>query len=179
MASALSLSDAKAHLNIDVATYDTELTAVISSAEAMLAQRVGSLQSVTRTDRIEGDCYTLVLRVTPVVSLTSVTGFTGGALTLGDLHVETRSGTVTYNTGACFVQPWYDVVYSAGRSTVPDDLLLADKELVRHLWTSQRGGASRPGQGGGTDQVAFAAQVGSLPTRVLELIAPHVQPGFA
>lgn len=177
--STLSLSDAKQHLNIDVATYDTELTAMISAAEAMIAKRCGPLASTAKTVVVDGRGYSLLLPTTPVVSLTSVTDNTGATVSVSDLTVL-PPGVVQYTSGpAYFPGWWYTVVYNAGRSTVPDDLLLADKELVRHLWTSQRGGASRPGQGGGTDQVTFAAQVGSLPTRVLELIAPHVQPGFA
>jgi hypothetical protein len=72
------------------------------------------------------------------------------------------------------------VVYLAGRSTVPDDLLFAVKELVRHLWTTQRGGATRPGSQQSdamSNTLPGAAYV--FPFRVEQLLAPHEQPGFA
>lgn len=177
--SVLSLALAKTHLNITVSTYDAELQTVIDSAESMLGRLVGPLQATTKTSRVYpyGGC-TLVLPTCPVVSLTSVTPYSGGALTLSDLHLNTDAGTITYNTGVgTFPAQWYDVVYSAGRSTCPDDLLLAVKELVRHLWTTQRGGTTRPGPAPLEGQVAGAGYL--MPYRVQELIAPHLAPGFA
>lgn len=178
MASVLSLADAKTHLNITVTTYDTELQAVIDSAEATLANHVGPLQATSVTARVRptGGCA-LVLPILPAISLTSVTPYAAAALTLADLHLETASGVVTYNSGLDFSAAYYDVVYSAGWSTCPNDLVFAIKELVRHLWTTQRGEARRPGSAQAAEPPPGAAH--ALPYRVAELIAPHIQPGFA
>jgi len=172
--SVLSLSAAKLHLNIAAATYDAELQAFIDAAEAVLAQRVGPLQSTAKTDRVTGYADALVVRTVPVVSLTSITDPSGSALDLTNIHVEQRSGVITHNLGQQFVQRYYTVVYAAGRAACPDDLLMADRELVRHMWTTQRGAGGRPGS-------APEAPTGGylLPYRVQELIAPHLQPGFA
>lgn len=169
--SALTLAEAKTHLNITVSTYDTELQAVIDSAEAALAKRVGPLVSTAVTRRIPGGTYELALPVTPAISLTSVTPRSGTALTLTDLYLDTTTGMVTFNNLGPFVAAYYDVVYAAGRTTCPSDLLFADKELVRHLWTTQRGGTPR--RSDDANPVPGAAHL--LPYRVSELIAPHVQ----
>jgi hypothetical protein len=51
---------------------------------------------------------------------------------------------------------------------------MAVKEMVRHLWRSQRGPASLPGQGGGD-----TATPGYLvPNAVAELMGPHKTRGF-
>jgi hypothetical protein len=114
------------------------------------------------------------------VSLTSVTPYNGTALTLSDLYLDTASAVVTYNSGAGFSANYYDVVYQAGRTTCPDDLLMAVLELVRHLWLTRRGPTRRPGSDpseGTSNTVPGAAYL--LPFRVSELVAPHLQPGFA
>lgn len=176
--SALTLSDAKVHLNITVPTFDTELQAVIDSAEAIVAGRVGPLASTATTAPhvvpTWPACSSLVLPVTPALSLTSVTSNLGAVLTVGDLTV-TPWGVVEYTTASSlgvFPSSWYTVVYLAGRSTVPAGLLFAVKEMVRHLWTSQQG-AGRPGN-------QQAQSPGFLiPNMVREAMEPYAQPGFA
>lgn len=177
--SVLTLALAKTHLNIPSATttYDTELQTFIDTAEAVLAQYCGPLEATAVTERLGGGVDTLVLRTSPVLSLTSVTPYQGSALTLADLYLDTAAGLVTYNSGAAFTARHYTVVYSAGRSSCPADLLMGVKELVRHLWTTQRGGATRPGS-----QPLETAPPGAgylLPYRVQELIAQHRQIALA
>lgn len=179
MASVLTLADAQAHLNITVSTYDSELQTFIDAAEAALTNKVGPLQASAQTDRVLPANGRLRTRVAPVVSLTSVTSAEGLVLTLTDLHLDQRAGVVTPNiVGVGFISPYYDVVYSAGRTvsaTVNGDLYAAIKELLRHLWESQRGAGVRPG-------TVLDVPPGAgflLPYRVQELISPHLQAGFA
>lgn len=184
MASVLTLAQAKTHLNLSAAvtTDDAELQTMIDAAEATLTQLVGPLQATATTERIRGGCA-LALRVVPAISLTSVTPVDGSALTLADLYLDTAASVVTYNSGASFSARYYTVVYSAGRTvsaTTNADLLMAIKELVRHLWSTQRGSGTRPG---GPPSDSFSNTVPgaahALPFRVTELIAPHLSPGFA
>lgn len=175
MVSVLALSDAKAHLNISVNTHDAELQATIDAAEAVIAERCGPLQSTTVTTTVYGNSATLLLPVTPVVSVTSVTPYLGTALTAGDLYTNLGAGIVSYYSGGAFSATQHTVVYQAGRAECPADLLMAVRELVRHLWTSQRGSA-RPGPGA-PEPTPGAAYL--LPHRVSELIAPHVQMSIA
>lgn len=173
MTSVLSLTDAKAHLNITADTWDVEIEAFIAAAEAAIEQRVGPLQPRSRTDRVRGGGTALALHASPAISLTSVTEVGGVALAVGDLSLHEPAGVVRFVNGGTFTGREYDVVYTAGRGTCPADLMLAVKELVRHLWqSSQRGN----GQRGSAEVVPGAAYM--FPNRVLELISPHVSAGF-
>ena len=178
--SVLTLAQAKTHLNISGATHDTELQTFIDAAEAVIGQRCGPLTSVATTVRLRGGGLALPLPVVPAVSLTSVTPIDQAALTLSDLYLDIKAGVVTYNSGEAFSARLYTVVYQAGRSTVPDDLLMAVKELVRHMWQTQRGTTRRPGsQASDSASNTVPGAAYTLPFRVTELIAPHLQTGFA
>jgi hypothetical protein len=168
--SVVLLADAKAYLNITVTTYDTELQGFIDAAEAAIAVRCGSLTSVPVTEQTNSACRVLMLSSLPVVSITSITSLAGAVASLSDLVVDKRAGVVTG-----LARDTYTVVYQAGRASVPEDLKMAVKELVRHLWTTQRGAGVRPGSA-----IIEPTSTGYLlPYRVQELMAPYVQPGFA
>lgn len=176
--SVLSLALAKTHLNITVSTYDTELQTFIDAAEAAIAQKCGPLAATATTERVRGGVDRLTVNTIPAISLTSVTPVGGSALTVADLMIGS-SGVVEFIHGGSFGDDWYDVVYSAGR-TCPADLLMAVKELVRHLWETQRGGSSRPGSRASESASNTLPGAGyMMPFRVAELIAPYLQPGFA
>lgn len=178
--SVVTLAKVKTHLNLTATTHDGELQELVDSAEAAIAERVGPLALSSTTCRIPGGSE-LALPVLPAATLTSVTPVDGTALTLSDLYLDQAAALVTFNSGAYFCSTYYDVVYQAGRTTCPDDLMLAVKELVRHLWSTQRGSAPRPGGGPLSDSTSNtlpgAAYV--FPFRVEQLLAPHEQPGFA
>lgn len=179
------LADVKKHLNITSSTDDAELQVFIDTAEAALAQvlNAGStlaVQSVTQ--RAAGYAKSLVLTRAPVVSVTSVTGAYTGALSLSDLDIDLEHGLINYPPLMAFAfwDPWYTIVYQAGYTaqSLPLDLALAVKELVRHFWTTQRGAVSaRPGPGGFNEP--FPASGYSFPNRVLELVKHYTVSGFA
>jgi hypothetical protein len=173
--SVLLLADAKAYLNIAGATQDAELQTFIDAAEAVIGRHVGPLAAMAVTERVYAN-GALVLSTVPAISLTSVTPVGGTALSLADLYLSPAAGVVSYNSGAPIGWGAYTVAYSAGRSTVPADLLLAVKELVRHLWESQRGTGTRAA---GPFDSSSTGPAFMLPNRVAELLAPHMQPGFA
>lgn len=176
--SALRLSDAKDHLNIKGSQHDGELLALIDAAEAAIAERVGPLEVTTVTAQVRGGGSSLVLPVAPVVQLTSVTGQDGSTVTVAGLRVGFDAGVVTADAG--FPATSYDVVYQAGRAELPDDLLLAVKELVRHLWSTQRGPTRRPGAPASEETANTVPGAAYLfPFRVEQLLSPHAQPGFA
>lgn len=172
--SVLTLSDAKNHLNITVATYDAELQITINAAEASIVRKCGPLIATAVTYRARGGKTSLLLPTTPVISLTTVTPVNGTALDITKLYAA-PSGAVEYLTGGSFATCFFDVVYSAGRTVTPDDLLQAVREHVRHLWDAQRGSARRPGTE--TMQPTPGAAY-AFTWKVNELMAPHVQPGI-
>ena len=172
--SVLTLADAKTHLNITGSASDTELQTFIDAAEGVIAKQCGPLTLTVRTDRVSGGSEGLVLPVTPVVSITSITPVLGTALTLSDLYVNTTTGIVEYTYGSSFWAREYDVTYTAGRATVPADLLMAVKEMTRHLWQSQRGSGARPGSTASASTPGFL-----IPNLVAELLTPYRQAGVA
>lgn len=176
--SVLTLAEAKAHLNLGtVATYDAELQDTIDEAEAAIAQRCGPLSSTAKTVRVRGYGDALALPTTPAVSLTSVTPVGGTALTLSNLYLDTASGVVTYDRGGVFSFPNYTVVYQAGRSSTPDDLMRAVKELVKHLWATQRGASRAASPTSEAYSNTLPGTAFAFPFRVEQLIAPHLQVG--
>ncbi len=176
--SVLTLALAKTHLNITTSAQDAELQTFIDAAEAVIAQRCGPLASTATTVRVRGERAALSLPITPAITLTSVTPVDGAALTLADLYLDTAAGVVTWDSGDSFDARFYDVVYAAGRTTAPADLMMGVKELVRHLWETQRGPTRRPGSTAALESDAPGAGY-LLPWRVSELIGPHLQLGFA
>ena len=175
--SALELDDAKTYLNITGTSSDTLLQSIIDAAEAAISAKCGPLQAVQVTEQASASSSgTLALLTLPVIELTSITPADGGtALNLDGVVLNGPAGVAS---GVC--TGTFTVVYQAGRSQCPPDLLLAVKELVRHLWESQRGGTRRPGStvsDATSNTIPGAAYL--FPFRVSELIAPHMQPGFA
>lgn len=180
--SAVTLAEAKTHLNITATTNDTELQAFVDRAEAAIVKRCGPLVATSVTSRVRGGSSILALPKTPVLSLTSITPLDGTALTASDYIVST-GGNVEGKTGVTFRSRWYDVAYSAGHGAtaadVPADLKLAALELVRHLWDTQRGGTVRPGSRPSdamSNTIPGAAYL--FPFRVEQLMAPYVQVGI-
>jgi hypothetical protein len=168
--SVLALDDAKAHLNITSDTSDDELQTFIDAAESRLAAEVGALEPTSRTDRVVGGSA-LVLPALPVVGLTSVTPADGDALDTDDLHIDAAAGVITSESGATFPARHYDVAYTVGMVEAQPHIIAAVKELVRHLWKTQRG------------QLRPDAEAVDGPTwqKALELVARDTarQSGFA
>ena len=172
----LTLPIAKAHLNIPSSntTNDGELIGLIEAAEASVASRCGYLESTAVTERLNGYSGSLTLRKTPVLSITSVTPVNGSALSLSDLDPDLSTGLVRTVSGAGFWSRRYDVVYQAGRTTVPADLLLGIKEQLRYLWQTQLGNTQSTGALP-EDQFAAAESLAVLARRVEQLLWPHLQ----
>lgn len=175
---AVNLDDVKAHLNIKGVEHDDKLRGFIAAAEAVIAQRVGPLEPTEVTVDLAGGSA-LALPVYPVLELTSVAS-AGNTLAHAGFIIDAGAGLVSNGTSGFWLTTPYTVTYSAGRNPCPDDLKLAVKELVRHLWETQRGPTARPGtrdSDAASNTVPGAAYM--FPFRVEQLLAPHEQYGFA
>lgn len=171
--SVLLLEEAKEHLNIKDSAHDSELGIMIDAAESAIAARVGPLQAVSKTARIRANGV-MVLPVAPIIELTSITPVGGVALALDGFYVDLDAAVVSSNDGCPIICGLYDVAYTAGRSQYPEDLLLAIKELVRHLWGSQRGGMRLPGsQQSDSMSNTLPGAAYAFPFRVEQLLAPY------
>ena len=193
----VTLDEAKAFLNITVATFDVELAGFVTAASRMWVNRVGPVASSVFTEWYDGGVPQIALRQTPVLSVTSVVESYGSTTryTLTDqpltgdgptnawgYTIDMQTGLLTrratgvavpFATGRRTVQ----VVYTAGYAAVPEDIKHAVLLLIMHLWATQRGGSRRPGQGGTDDwRPDFAF---SWPSRVEEIAAGYRIPGIA
>jgi len=176
----VSLTDVRSHLNLsgqDV-TRDAELTQFLLSATAAIEARVGPLARRPVTEVHNGGVSGILLRQPPALSITSVTE--NGSTVAGSGYTLSPGGGVVTRVNGYSRSVWTDgfnnvsITYTAGRTSIPADIRQAVLELVRHLWTTQRG------QQGNRRQDEFIAGQGySMPNRVLELIAPYELPGIA
>ena len=191
----ITLQDAKDFLNITDPVSDTELATFITAASQMWVSR-GLPGNVTSTidEWYDGGSPRISLRHTPVASVTAVVETIGTiAYTLTQVDPGTSASAWAYSvdltTGllvrraAGIATAFYrgvhnvHVTYTAGMAVVPADIQQAIKLLVKHLWTTQRGGARRPGTGGGDDTTNMTAY--SWPWRVDEIARAYYVPGIA
>lgn len=181
-ASLISLAEAKAHLNITGTSDDGELRNFLAAATELIESKVGPCVRRTVTSRVsESNGGSIVLPVYPVLSVTSVTSTAPGGptWTTAQLDVDSDAGIVSVLPGTPgFWQPPWDVVYPVGRQVIPERFLHADKELLRHLWETQRGAAPPSVLQG---EEVFTTSTGwsfTFPRRVLEAIEADMTPAI-
>lgn len=182
--SAVSIADVKTHLNMSSIANDGELQRFIDAAETAIGHRVGPLTPVEVTETLDGGRDCLILRNPRAVSLTSVTSADGTTTTLTDFDLDTSTGIVywRYGTAGSFTYGRRNVTvtYLAGWDPLPADLAHAVKELVRHLWETQRGASTGARPGFADDDTAtVAGAFSSWPVRVQELLEPYTVPSVA
>lgn len=150
----LVLADYKRFLNIESTDTDDILTDVIESAEAEVEAFIRfDLESASHTDTVDGQGTSfIVLDHTPVTAVTSISYWDGDswvALVDGDDYVrmEIKDGATIYLDSYTFAEGTsnYRIVYTAGYSTIPYDLQLGMKKLVRLRWDETPFGANRFG----------------------------------
>ena len=173
----LPLSQVKSHLNIVESSVvdDDELRAYILAATGLIEGVVGPLSRRPVSAEVHhGGRRSVLLKQAPVLQ---VTGCRENGVTLdsGSYYVDPESGVLTRTSGF-LAYTWYEgfnnisVDYVAGRSIIPADLAHAVLELVRHLWTTQRGSIRRSG----TDDYVPGSGF-SMPNRVREMLNRYQQ----
>lgn len=187
----LSLQDAKAHLGETGTQQDEEIRAFAQVATEVVESIVGPCTPRTIVESVYAHYGRLALTTRPVISVTSAT--------LGGSPVSTATwtvpsplaGLVELGAGAWwggggpgFPGQLYTVTYLAGRTVVPGRLEHAAKEMLRHLWATQRGqtvdGPLPDFSGDG--EFAESAALGSsfsIPNRVKELLSSDQLPSIA
>ena len=184
-ASIISLAEAKNHLSAGPVTTwtgdDDELRNFLQAVTEAVESKVGPCVRRSVTQRVNDACAGMVLNQPPVISVTSVTSvWTGGpSWDPSLLVVDADAGIVTVQLGGVpfYWGPW-DVVYVAGRAVVPERFLHGAKELLRHLWETQRGQLAAPVLGGGESFTASNGLAFSIPNRVLEMLADDMTPAI-
>ncbi len=176
----VTLAEAKAQLDIDTTTHDTELQKYIDALTAPIERYVGPVENRSVSEVIEGRSSTLCLTNVPAVSLTSIVPvLTGGqAINVGDVYLDGTKGIVRKLDGSSFCGGLWTVTYTAGRGSVPETIRLAALILLQHLWRTQYG-AARGNVGGGDDFDVTEPIVGwgyAIPNRVLQLLEAYKVP---
>lgn len=182
-ASILGLAEAKAHLTAGVATAwtadDDELRNFLAAVTEVVESKAGACVRRTVTQRVSDGHYSIVLAQRPVISVTSVTSLLTGGVSWGpsQLILDGDAGIISIQIGAVpfYYGPW-DVTYQVGRVIIPERILHAAKELLRHLWDTQRGQLAAPVLGGGETYTTQAGWSFSIPRRVLELLSDDMSP---
>lgn len=193
----MSLAEARQHLNMDPGDTvdDEELRGYIDAATVIVERHLNKVvarRTVTEFHQFEDyrrkswayatearrlAVRTLTLNAVPVVSITSV-ATTDGLLTwdVSTLDIDGPLGLVTDSAGRGFNGD-IQVVFVAGPSVVPANVLLAAQIIVAHLWQTQRMQTLRaPGLGsagsfGDDARFGYLGSVGyAIPQRAVELL---------
>ena len=193
----VTLDEVKAHLNKTDFNDDLELQGFIDAATPLVENMAGPVIPRTVTEYYSGGTTTITLNSQPVQSVTSIVetygqtnynltqvtlgqGMTGFAFTLDPL--TGRIVRRAYNAEAMFPVGTNNVqvVYVAGRDSVPANVRLATLMLVQHLWTTSQmnRNGGRPTLGG--DDTFVPGMGFAVPNRVKELLQPSPRvPGVA
>jgi hypothetical protein len=182
--SLISFADGKLHLNEQGSLQDEEIRSFMETATEVVESIVGPCIIRTFTDRVRTGGGQLLLPRFPVVSVTSVTSVRTPSTTYltAELDVDLDAGVVSLNTGWGFTDGPWNVVYKAGRSIIPARYVQADKEMLWHLWTTQRGALADSTTPDLLDVAQFESPLGvgfAIPNRVMELLGADRTPGFA
>lgn len=180
--SLLSMADAKAHLNIPVATttHDEELREYLEASTRIVESYIGPVVRRTHTRRVCGYRTQIALPHTQVLTITAVTLVSDGSspLTLSDIAVDTPSGVASLKSGASFPYGDMNWTYTVGRSYVEANWTLASKHILKANWESQLGNLPSI-QGDDSGYVVTGAGY-LVPFRAVALLQPDQVPaGFA
>ena len=181
------LSEAKQFLNKDLnrTVDDVELQSFLDAAVIAVEKRCGPLAPQSFTETIYEHTGQLVLRRWPALAIQSVqvAPFLGQAPTddTAAWVLDTVTGVARraivggaigyYGRGSVIT-----VTYTAGRSSIPADLVKAVLYVLHSLWTSQRGASPMPSA---PDRVLppYAGQAGfGVPDTAFALMLPYLLP---
>jgi len=182
--SVLPLQDAFDALNISSAAAQqsaaSEVQSFIATIRSSLERATGGpLVNKTITERSEmmSNQTVIPVRQRPLVSVTSVTSASGGAIDISaGLDLDVNAGLIRRQLGLPFYGPFFtwlpqvNVTYVAGWGTsMPAAFNSFARIVLAHLWESQRGPSARPGMGG--DELATIPGFGfAIPNMAAELL---------
>jgi hypothetical protein len=181
----ITLDEAKRSIFNEAAvppSVDQDLEDYISAATPMIESIVGPMVARNETVRFDGGTEAVVLPW-PFLSVVAITE-DGNAIT--DYVADPSSGVIYAGTsprGRDFFPGTRNIsvtvaVGPAG-ATVPPNVRLATRELVRFWWQQGRQG-SRPDYGTGDVDIVDTPQGFALPRRVVQLLTPgRMVGGFA
>lgn len=189
--SIISIAEARAHLNEQSTLQDEEIRAFMECATQVVENIVGPVLPKVDTFRVRSDRlgtrYELLLPP-PVAAVTSVTSIPAPTSTwTTGFDVDGPAGIISLLSGAPFANGPWNVVYTGGRpTTVGANIRQATKEMLWHLWSTQRGALADSTAPDLVDVATFESAVPApfsagftIPNRVRELLELEQVPGFA
>ena len=178
----ITLADAKASLGIPATTTtnDSDIERYIEAATPVIENITGPLLLSSRAYRLDGGGGAVLVGS----GFNSVTSVTESGTPITDYVADTAAGIIyagsaasprTFRPGIGSVV----VVVSVGAASIPANIILATRELVRHWWQQGRQG-NRPAFGNeGVSEVSVPSGF-AVPRRVIELCEPNRRTaGFA
>jgi hypothetical protein len=174
-----SLRDGKTTLNITTSTHDEEIRDLIESTTAAVEYLTGPIVRQTVIERHNGGS-TIVLRESPVISLTSIGPVlaSGTTYNVNAVDLDNATGVLQLLDGSSFTGQVL-VTFVAGRTIIPAALRDAGRMILKHLWSIQNGphGGLPSFSADTTGDFTVIPGLGySLPNRALELLQPYVRP---
>ena len=183
----ISLDDARGQLNMAASSRsnDDELRGVLAACTAIVEHLVGAVLPATVVESRDGSGRSsIALHEYPAAITTVVENGTTLAATdyyldsAGILWRGSQPGAGAWSASGRTV-----VTYTAGASTIPPNVLLAARELVRHLYQQGQQSYRPPAYSAWFDDAGTTMALGyAVPNRVVELLRPSMAnrvPGFA
>jgi hypothetical protein len=155
---------------------DADITAYVQAATPIIEDIVGSCLQVSKTIAFDGGNYAInlndnVTAITSVVEagnpLNSATDYMFDPIANQLVGGGPIVGRAFYPGRLCIV-----VTYTAGFTTIPMNIQMATRELVR-FWVQQGKQGWRPNGQMDADSVAWTPSGFAVPKRVIELLAPN------
>ena len=199
----ISLADARAALGIQAAntTKDEDLRAFVAAATPIMEDLCGPLLKRTRVETYDGGTSQISLLFAPLLSVTTITEsygstyvrtltqqdvFAGSGLDSFGFSVDLTTGIVTrratgmpipFALGKRNVQ----ITYVSGRAVIGENILLATRLLVRHLWLISGQQGNRPQMGAPDTAMTTTPSGFAVPRAVIEMVggADSRPPGIA
>lgn len=173
---AVSLDEVRLELNITTTSDDDTLGRIILQATELAEGYTGRIwRRTTFVERHNGGRPSLVLRHTPVQSITSVTE-NGAALTAADYTLDQNAGLLWRLLGQGAIWNGYAqavvVTYVAGPPVLPELVRGAIIDLCRHIYNRQRGGRS-------SDLDGLDSSGWAMPMHVRQSLDRYLDGGFA
>lgn len=188
----ITLEDTRRELRLNSAAFDDTLDLLISAVSERLDELCGPIVVRTVTESHQGGTGRILLRQTPVASVTTVREFTGtveqvlvaetnATKSSNDFYLDGTTGILYRRTGG--YATWFPggagnvvVEYVAGRFATTADVTakfrMAARIMVKHFWRYEAGSGSQAF--GANDEGLGAIATFAVPRSVLELLAGEV-----
>jgi hypothetical protein len=193
----MSLDDARKTLKLPSAdtSRDEMLRDYIDAVTCVIEDMWGSVVPRVWQEQHEPGLSTISLNHQPVIAVTAVSEYRGATpfavtqvatpdiATAFSYTFDPATCTLERRTSGGYPMPWYGevwVTYTAGSTVIPGNVLLAGRELLRHLWQNGQQ-AGRPQLGGMPgDDTVYSPSGYAMTRRIAELLGdPRKAPGFA